>query len=181
MKPETKAYIDSWMKKISFYQSDDLVTLFDKYSALYTLYNRLYNESYKIMKTTNKLDKPRYSDFEKATKLMVEYNSAEFIIDQLEKKENLQDLKLIAEFISKDIFHINLDNGVSKKEIDIMLMNNLISNNPTLKAQAIVSVIYNIRCNIQHGDKHFEENQRTLLEPLIRILETIVNLQIKQL
>ncbi|MCT4698236.1 hypothetical protein [Tenacibaculum haliotis] len=181
MTEETKKYIETWTTKISSYKNDDLGTLFDKYTALYTLYNRLYNESIKQMKASNNLTKSRYSDFEKATKLVVDFNSATDIVSKLKENNNFEDINIIADLIRNDIFHINLADGVSKKDIDIELMNNLENENPTIKAQASVSTIYNVRCNMQHGEKHFEESQRMLLEPLIRILETIVELQKEKL
>ncbi|HZH70699.1 MAG TPA: hypothetical protein VFD80_09630 [Flavobacteriaceae bacterium] len=181
MTQETKNYIETWTKKISSYTGDDLGTLFDKYTALFTLYNRLYNESYRQMKQNGQLTKPGHSDREKATKLVVQFNSAVDLINRLKEKNNFEDIEIIADLIRKDIFHINLADGVSKKNIDIELMKNLESENPTTKAQAAVSAIYNVRCNIQHGEKHFEEHQRLLLEPLIRILETIVEIQMDKL
>ncbi|WP_417445311.1 hypothetical protein [Joostella sp.] len=181
MTQETKDYIETWTKKISSYTGDDLGTLFDKYTALFTLYNRLYNESYRQMKENGQLTKPGHSDREKATKMVVEFNSAPDLVDRLREKDNFKDIETIADLIRKDVFHINLADGVSKKNIDIELMNNLESENPTTKAQAAVSAVYNVRCNMQHGEKHFEEHQRLLLEPLIRILETIVELQIEKL
>ena len=181
MTQETKDYIETWTKKISYYIGDDLGTLFDKYTALFTLYNRLYNESFKKMRDNNQLSKTRYSDFEKATKLVVEFNSANAIIDRLKERDNFCDVATIADLIKKDIFHINLADGTSQKDIDLELMQNLENNEPSIKAQAAVSTIYNVRCNMQHGEKHFEEHQRMLLEPLIRILDTIVELQIEKL
>ncbi len=181
MTQETKEYIETWTKKIKSYTGDDLGSLFDKYTALFTLYNRLYNESLRQMKASSNLTKSRYSDFEKAVKLVVEFNSETDIIDRLKKKNNFEDIEIIADLIRKDIFHINLADGVSQKDIDLELMNNLESDNPTIKAHAAVSTIYNVRCNMQHGEKHFDEHQRLLLEPLIRILETIVDLQIEKL
>lgn len=181
MTQETEEYIKTWTNKISSYVNDDLETLFDKYTALFTLYNRLYNESFKQMKVNDQLTKQRYSDFEKATKMIVEFNSADDIIDRLNANGNFDDISTVADLIRKDIFHINLADGVSQKDVDIELMKNLESDKSDIKAQAAVSSIYNVRCNIQHGEKHFEEHQRMLLEPLIRILETIVELQIEKL
>lgn len=181
MTQETKDFIETWTNKIATYAGDDLETLFDKYTALYTLYNRLYNESYRQMKVKSQLSKPRYSDFEKATTLVVEFNSATEIIDRLKAKDNLTDITTIADLIRKDVFHINLADGVSQKEIDTELMGNLENDNPAIKAQAALSTIYNVRCNMQHGEKHFEQHQRMLLEPLINILETVVELQIEKI
>lgn len=181
MTKETKEYIETWTEKISNYKGDGLGILFDKFTALFTLYNRLYNESFNEMKAGNLLTKSRDSDFEKATKLFVEFNSAKDIIDRLEKNGNVEDITVIVDLIKKDIFHINLADGISQKDVDLLIMNNLENNNQDIKAQAVVSTIYNVRCNMQHGEKHFEEYQRMLLEPLIRILESITNLQIEKL
>jgi len=180
MTQETKDFIETWTNKIAIYTGDDLETLFDKYTALYTLYNRLYNESYRQMKAESQLSKPRHSDFEKATTLVVEFNSATEIIDRLKAKDNFTDITTIANLIRKDVFHINLADGVSQKEIDTELMGNLENDDPAIKAQAALSAIYNVRCNMQHGEKHFEQHQRMLLQPLINILETVVELQIEK-
>lgn len=181
MKQETRDYIRTWTNKISSYKGDDLGTLFDKYTALFTLYNRLYNESYSLMKANGHLSKSRNSDFERATILVVEFISAIEIIDRMKENNNFDDIVSIANLIRNDIFHINLAEGISRKDFDIELMNNLESDESTIQAQAALSTIYNVRCNMQHGEKHFEEHQRMLLEPLIRILDTIIELQIEKL
>lgn len=181
MTEETKEYIETWTRKISNYKGDELGILFDKFTALFILYNRLYNDSFIKMKVENLLKKSRYSDFEKATKLVVEFNSAKDIIDQLKRSENIENINTIVDLIKNDIFHINLADGISQKEDDLILMNNLESENIEIKVQALLSTIYNVRCNMQHGEKHFEEHQRMLLEPIIKILESIVNLQIEKL
>ncbi|MFT0714655.1 hypothetical protein [Flagellimonas lutimaris] len=60
-------------------------------------------------------------------------------------------------------------------------MENLENDDPIIKAQAAISTIYNVRCNMQHGEKHFEQHQRMLLEPLTNILETVVEFQSEKL
>lgn len=181
MTQETRDYIDTWTNKISSYKGDDLGTLFDKYTSLYILYNRLYNESYRQMQINNQLTKQRYSDFEKATKLVIEYNEAIKINARLKNKNNLIDISAIADLLRNDVFNINLADGVSQKDHDITLLGNLENEEPAIKAQAALSTIYNVRCNMQHGEKHFEEHQRMLLNPLINILETVVELQIENI
>ena len=71
--------------------------------------------------------------------------------------------------------------GNRKVGVDIELMNNLRSDVAEVKAKAVLSSIYNIRANMLHGEKHFEEHQRMLLEPLIRIIQTIINLELENL
>ncbi|MGN7204153.1 hypothetical protein ACTHQF_07750 [Pedobacter sp. SAFR-022] len=181
MTSETKKYIESWKEKISGIKGNSLGNLFEKFSTYYTLHNRLYNDSFRVLREDEKLLKPRYSDFEKATSCIVQFNSAENIIKTLTENDNLPDVDAITYLIKNDIFHINLADGVAQKNIDIELMNNLRSDVTEVKARAILSVIYNVRANMLHGEKHFEEHQRMLLEPLIRITQTIVNLEIENL
>lgn len=181
MTPETKEYIESWKEKISGIKDDNLGNLFEKYSTFYTLHNRLYNDFFRILRDDGKLLKPRYSDFEKATTSIIQFNSAENIIKTLNYNNNFPDIEAIAELIENDIFHINLADGVAQKNVDIELMNNLRSDVAEVKAKAVLSSIYNIRANMLHGEKHFEEHQRMLLEPLIRIIQTIINLELENL
>lgn len=181
MNEDTKEYLDSWRLRMAGIQGTDLRALFDKFSTLYTLYNRFYNDSFRVLQSQDQLAKPRYSDFEKATSLVVLFNSAEDVIGRLEANSNISDVDCIANLIENDIFHINLADGVSQKTLDIQLMENLRSENNAVRVQAILSAIYNVRNNIQHAEKHFEEPQRLLLEPLIRILQTIVILQEEKL
>lgn len=181
MTAETKEYIDSWKEKISRIKDDDLGNLFERYSTFYTLHNRLYNDSFRVLRDNAKLLKPRYSDFEKATVCIIEFNSAKNIIKALNNNGNFSDIEAIAELIERDVFHINLADGVAQKNVDIELMNNLRSSISEVKAKAVLSAIYNIRANMLHGEKHFKEHQRMLLEPLIRIIQTIVNLEIENL
>ncbi|MEO7991591.1 MAG: hypothetical protein ABI663_18710 [Chryseolinea sp.] len=181
MNQDTIAFIETCTKRISLASGNKLENLFEKYTALYTLYNRLYNESFGQLKSDNRLTKTRYSDFDRATSLVVEFNTSVDIVKSLKDRNNFSDLQTIADLIKQDIFSINLADGIGQRDYDVQLMNNLESNNDDVKAQAALSTIYNVRCNMQHGEKHFEEHQRLLLEPLIRILQTVVDLQVEKL
>lgn len=72
MNQDTKDFIETWNERISAMQGNSLGSVFDRYTTLYTLYNRIYNESFRQLKFSNNLAKPRYSDFEKATALVVQ-------------------------------------------------------------------------------------------------------------
>lgn len=181
MNQDTSDFIQTWNTKISAIDGDELGALFDRYTSLYTLYNRLYNESFKQLKNSNSLAKPRYSDFEKATSLVVQFNSADEIITKFSDNNNLADIDAIADLIKNDIFHINLAEGVSQKDNDLQLLSNMTNADNNIKAQAVLSTIYNVRNNMQHGEKHFIEHQRLVLEPLISLLQTVINLQIEKL
>lgn len=181
MKQQTKIYIKNWTKRILSYKGEEIDTLMDKFSSQYILYNRLFNESFQQLKEAKQLTKTRYSDREKAINLVVDFNSATDIIQRLELHQRQVDIEILCNLIANDIFHINLLDGVSQKDLDLELMNNLANQNPEIKAQAVLSIIYNVRCNIQHAEKHNEPEQIVLLRPLINILEVILQLQIEKL
>lgn len=62
------------------------------------------------------------------------------------------------------------------EENDEQLVNNLKSVSSEVKSKAVLSLIYNVRCNIVHGYKDFQEHQRLLVEPLVSLLEDIIQL-----
>jgi hypothetical protein len=181
MTTKTKEYIRTWGKRLSQIKGENLHNLFERFGAFYILYNRLYNESFRALKSKKMLTKSRYSDFEKATTLVVVYYNGNDIVLSLTNNNNIKDIETISQLLLNEVFHINLADGVPQREIDIQLMNNLNSDNNEIKSQAILSAIYNVRSNMQHGEKHFNQYQQLLLRPLISILQTMVNLQIEKL
>lgn len=179
MTEETKEYIETWKIRINSIEGDKLGALFERFSALYTLHNRLYNESFRILEGLGCLKKARYADHEKASDGIIEYLSADLIIESFNKNKNIEDIEAIALLIENKIFNINLADGVPKEDFDNQLIINLRSTDPTIQSKAALMAIYNVRSNMLHGEKHFEEHQRMLLEPLIRIIQTIIDLQIE--
>jgi len=71
MHPDTKELIKNWEVKSAQINIENLEGLYNKFTTLFTIYNRLYNESFSILKRENNLNKSRYSDFERATVLIV--------------------------------------------------------------------------------------------------------------
>jgi len=45
----------------------------------------------------------------------------------------------------------------------------------------LLEIVYQIRCNTFHGQKRFEESQRQILDPCIRILERLNDMMITKL
>jgi len=176
MRPETKEFIDNWELKLSQIKNDNdqLKELYDKFTTLFTIYNRYYNEAFYQFKEDEKLSKSRYSDFEKATTIILEFSGADSLIKSFDKNQKeIDDLWML---IESKIFHINLIDGEPCEKIDKQLLENLKSISPEVKGKAVLSVIYNVRCNIVHGYKDFEEYQRLILEPLIKLLESVIEL-----
>lgn len=177
MRLETKDFIENWNVKLSEIKNeeDSLKELYDKFVTMFTIYNRYYNEAYYILETNNQLQKPRYSDYEKATTIVMTFLGSQTILDTLLKNGNQNDIDACLDLIGK-VFNINLANGDPQEETDKQLIINLKSADTEIKTKAVLSLIYNVRCNIIHGYKDFQEHQRLLVEPLINILTSIIGL-----
>ena len=176
MTEETKEFIENWESKISSHDTTELSGLFDKLTDLFTIYNRLYNESFAILKQNKSIANPRNGDFQKATMFVVQFLSAKSIIEKLMAKGNQKDIDEVCRLISNNVFNINLEDGNSRKDFDLELLSNLQSNTEDIKAQAVLSFVYNIRSNKIHGHKDYVEYQRWIIEPAINILESLIEL-----
>lgn len=176
MRPETKEFIDNWELKLSQIKNDndELKELYDKFTTLLTIYNRYYNEAFHQFKEDKKLTKSRYSDFEKATTVVLEFLGADSLTSRF--NENQKEIDDLCMLIENQIFHINLVDGEPSEETDRQLLENLKSNSPEVKCKAVLSAIYNVRCNIVHGYKDFQEYQRLIVEPLVKLLESVIEL-----
>lgn len=175
MQPDTKELIDNWEIKLAQINTDNLDGLYNKFTTLFTIYNRLYNESFSVLKANNKLHKNRYSDFEKATVLVVEFLTAQSIVDRL-TEGNQADLDGVNNLLANKVFNINLEDGNPRPDMDNQLMINLKNVDVNIKAQAVLSLVYNVRNNLIHGYKDFQEYQRLIVEPTINFLESLIQL-----
>ena len=179
MTKDTEDYIESWERKMSQITGNNLNAIFERFQTLYVLHNRLYNDSFRILSQSGQLEKSKYGDHEKASTLVIKYISEDVIFERFKKNDNLTDLESIALLIENKIFNINLADGVANPDVDKKLMDNLRSTDPYVASKAALMAIYNVRANVVHGEKHFEEHQRILLEPLMRLTKTIIDLQIE--
>ncbi len=176
MREETKEFIKNWEIMLSQITEADgkLKELYEKFRTLYTIYNRYYNEAFYLLQLDNKLEKPRYTDYEKATIIVISFLGADVISERMSEKDNQQQLDAVCKVIPK--FNINLIDGNPSKETDKKLLENLKSADPGVKAKAVLSLIHNVRCNIVHGYKDFQEYQRLLVEPLITLLQAVIDI-----
>jgi|TARA_B110000114_G_scaffold143361_1_gene151852 hypothetical protein len=173
MTEETIKFIENWESKLAESKDDNLGADFDIFNTLYTINNRLQREVFEELKSKGSLPKQRYSDYEKATSILIEYLTTKIIIDKLVAEDRIEQASQISTLIKNKVFHINLADGIPQIDADEQLADNLISTDVDIKAKAILSVIYNVRCNMVHGHKDFENYQSLLVKPLSSILSII--------
>lgn len=173
MNADTKELIYNWEIKSNQINTENLDGLYNKFTTLFTIYNRLYNESYTVLKFERRLHKNRYSDFERATVLVVEFWTAKSIIDKF-IESNLGDLEGVNNLLANKVFNINLEDGNSRPDMDNQLVINLNSDDINTRSKAALSLVYNVRNNLIHGYKDFQEYQRLIVEPTINFLESLI-------
>lgn len=172
---ELQEWYQNWRTKEGTYKSEELQDIYDRYSTLFTIYNKLYNQLPPRLKAKGYVLPNRLLDSVSSTQYVVNFLSASRIIDTLTKK-NQADIEQIELLIEMEVFYIKIKNGERQRDKDQELLARLKSKNEEKKAIAILEVIYHVRCNMVHGSKDFQEYQKALLIPLTNILNSLLDL-----
>lgn len=104
MRKETVEFILNWENKLSEIETDNLNNVYNKFITLFTIYNRYYNELYFNLKNQNQLVKSRYSDFEKATNIVVDFLGAENILNRINENNNFKEIEAICNLLENKVF-----------------------------------------------------------------------------
>ena len=166
-------FYNNWSRKAAENQGNDLASIYDKYTTLFVIYNNLYNQSREVLVASGVIAPKQNFDNQNATIYVVRYLGALDILNNFTASNIDTDIDIIIDVIDKERFHIKLKKGKADRNEDLKILNNLRSANSEDKAVAILQVLYNVRCNLFHGSKDFQEYQRLLVEPLINILGTL--------
>jgi len=187
---EFESLCQRWLEKAQRYDTEDTDQLFDKFFSLYVAYNALYAETAAYLhrkaihedKKAHKLDGGNFPDRQAATKYVFELLGSKSLMESLEETEAtrkaINQLKTLIKGQSSAPFWICLDpvsgDPQENKERKLIKMLNSTSNDDE-RAEAILQIIYQVRCNMFHGRKNADPVQRQLLVPLTVILEKIID------
>ena len=187
LSPEMIEFCESWMRKADSYTGSNLSDYYNKAFTLFTLYNRLYAEATFTLAREGTItlagDKP-FPDSKGAKEYAPQFIGHDDLLTHLLKNS---DTKLAIEelirLISNETFHIKLSMpfGYAQRDKDLVLLENLRSQDIATKVSAIMDAIYSVRCNMFHGNKAFSEVQIELLEAITTILRSIVELLFRRL
>lgn len=175
MNPKLKDFYINWLGKSDAYTGNTLSDHFDKFTSLYVLFNAEYMQVMtELVKTGKKLPKD-FKDKKAATEYVIQYlGSKHFLTKLLNDSVSTTRFDSICEIIDQEQFHIILDWGNSQRDRDVKLLNSLRSQSPQERGKAILSLFYHIRCNMFHGHKGYEQQQKKLLEPVNHLLRKTV-------
>lgn len=173
MNPYFIDFYNNWTKKAQEINGNSLSNVYDKYITLYVIYNNLYNQIPNKLISKGILVRNKIHDNYAATELVIKFLEANEFLKELNSNKLNEDVETIIDLINREVFHIKIIYGQPSRNEDLKILKELKSFNDNQRAIAILKVLYHVRCNIFHGSKNFEEQQRILVEPLTRIIEVI--------
>jgi len=167
-------FYNGWTQKANEINGDDLSSIYDRFITSFIVYNNLYNQVPGELVSRGVSLPNRLSDNKKATDYVVRYIGGANFIQELENRENTEDINKLIRIIDEEMFHIKLNHeGEKQRSKDLEILNKLRSNKKAKKAVGILQVIYYVRCNMFHGNKMFIEYQRALIISLTNILRNV--------
>jgi hypothetical protein len=85
------------------------------------------------------------------------------------------DIHTLSWILELGAFHVKLKDGQHDPARDAELKRDIKSADQNAKAEAILYVIYYVRCNMVHGEKHQDDHQRLLVTAVTRILRIVTD------
>ena len=174
-------FVERWKHKADSYSEQTDQDVFDHFFTLFVVFNRLYSEATFVLhrKKSLELKEDRFHDYKAATSYVLDYLSSNYYLHLLEDdNETKEALKTLSELIENCTFHIKLNmvTGAIQPAEDEKLFKSLVSKCKNTRATAILGALYSVRCNMFHGNKEFAPIQKTLLKPLICILQKTIDI-----
>lgn len=184
---ELEQFYNRWNEKLNSYLSEDLKDIFDKFFTAFVIFNRIYNVVEVVLNESGDLvklkglgliDKKRKKvlDNQASTVCIAYYlqNEAAQIISDL-----ATDINIFKQIIKSERFYIDLYYGKPQKAKDLELLHGLNSSDNFEQLKSLLLILYNLRCNLFHGEKGYYPDQTEILKPsincLTKINDTLIN------
>ncbi len=175
MNNETINFSERWIEKASGYDIANLSDCFDKFSTLFVAYNALYNYAENDMFQNKLITKNKKGNHKSAVSNAPKYIGFEPLADSLKSNNKTADaINEIVRLIEKNVFYIDNDQQLIRHIKD----ENICAEK---YVESIMELIYQTRCNMFHGSKGFEEIQKNILQPMIIILEFVIESLLKKM
>jgi hypothetical protein len=168
---ETEQYIEGWKQQAASYvNKEDVNQMFHKLGALIQIYNRLYNE------VSSRLGMPQ-ADKDGATKHVVQYLTPDVLVLSIEGNNETKDAELkLKDFIRNHTYYFDLKGPKRDPSPvdDDKIRAQMESANRATRMEGLLLLIYKVRCNFVHGQKHHSPRQLPLMHAVIPILELVI-------
>lgn len=178
---ELEQFYERWNEKINSYVDNELNSIFDKFFSLFVIYNRLYNVVTVVLKESGELSNMRANGIiDKKPKIVRDNKAATICVAHYLNNEiptiitSLQDeLDIFQTIINDEIFFIDMYYGTPQRDKDLSLLKGLQSLEERKVFLSLLEILYNLRCNMFHGEKGLNYDQKMILKPAITSLLNI--------
>ena len=174
---EVRDFYQRWLQKADAYEQNGHESdYFDRFSSLFVVFNRLYGVATFALARNKQIDLSKRSSFpdgKAAKEYVLQYLKSGHYIERLEAETPVREaIETIMHLIANKQFYIKLDmvTGDKQPDKDENLLMRLSSRGKGQRAEAILDLLYSIRCNMFHGQKGFQEVQLRLLGLHVRYL-----------
>ncbi len=178
---ELITFCKRWLKKADKYTNDTIEEVFDNFFSLYVAYNAIYFEATTELIKKKKIGKNRIGDRVSAVKNIPVYIGQDTLSQKL--LDMSDDINKMIDLVKNGTFYISTqkDNITPDTDEDMKLVKDIERFLSKRKKkdrkkfnEAVLSLIYGVRCNMFHGKKGLDTIQKGLLKPLNKILLTII-------
>lgn len=176
LSPEFRDFYTRWMEKVNARELEDFGGYFDDYFSLFVAFNRLYAETTFILarkRTLNLARRTSFPDADAAKTYVLKYLGSRHYLEKLENNQAAGPaLETLKTLIRDQRFYIKLNmvTGDRQPDKDEELLKHLESRGVHQRAEAVLDLLYSVRCNMFHGHKGFHQLQVDLLRPLCAVL-----------
>ncbi|WP_186038789.1 hypothetical protein [Burkholderia gladioli] len=171
------SFCERWVRKASNYESGDLEDLFDRFFTLFVPFNRFYSACAELYRAplppfaARRFTGDRNEATEVMARLIPQGRFDEIIADDLSVGEACE---CIARLLEQRRFYLH--SVRESREPDYARDLELAAGLRRHSVRQVLQCLYQIRCNIFHGEKEFSPRQSELLVPANVLLAVVVEL-----
>lgn len=168
-----------WRHRANGYRGPGFERTFDKFFALWVVFNALYTE------VARREGRHGAGDDTACQEILLQHlGSRPFVRAINADADVVAALDQVRGFIRNHDFNFKLDRrtGAPQQAVDNDLLARINTmRSPNVRGQAILETLYAVRCNLFHGHKQFIPRQADLLRPITVILSKVIDITYEHL
>lgn len=165
-------FCERWQEKANNENPENgLNQCFDHFFSSFVIYNCVYNFCFALEYRTQ----GKNNDHQKAVQSMTSFAEKQAVISGI-LAQTKNDITIISDVLSMSCLYVydKTKNGQKKeKELKNNLSLQELPENCNKRFEAVLELLYMVRCNMFHGEKDYIPQQQCLLKPLNRILDCL--------
>lgn len=177
-----QAFCQRWLEKADVYDRADLAGSFDAFFSVFVAYNALYTEVATRLMSSGMVNRSQQWDHIKATVHVALYLGPTQMANEIrEDPKGRESVHEIVQLIKNGTFYIHIKRGSPDRVKDSACIKGIEEGSEKEYCESILKLIYQTRCNMFHGSKGFVPKQPELLNPMTKVLRSVVRMLITSL